>query len=293
MKELDEYEAFRVKQRGSLRLKNFPTQIKPIYTSKDNYSEILHDHVRKLDHFQSLLYAHNRYALLLIFQGMDTSGKDGAIKHVLSGVNPAGCQVYSFKQPSSEELEHDFLWRTTRALPERGRIGIFNRSYYEEVLIVRVHPEILQNENLPTELSDPVHIWSERFTSIRNFEKHLFRNGTRVLKFFLHISREEQTKRLLARINNPDKNWKLDMSDIHERQFWNEYQSAYQEAIGATSTKEAPWFIIPADDKKNARLIISSIVVNHLKALDMDFPRSTPGHQKELRQMCKLLRKEK
>jgi PPK2 family polyphosphate:nucleotide phosphotransferase len=293
MKEQHEFKQFRVRQGASVRLKDFPTLVKPIYSSKEDYSKILHEHVKKLDHFQSLLYAHNRYALLLVFQGMDTSGKDGAIKHVLSGVNPAGCQVFSFKQPSSEELDHDFLWRASRALPERGRIGIFNRSYYEEVLIVRVHPEVLQSENLPEELTDPDHIWKWRFASIRDFEKHLFRSGTRVVKFFLHISKKEQTNRLLARINNPDKNWKLAMSDIHERQFWNEYQCAYEDAIGETSTDEAPWFIIPGDDKKNARLIISSIVLDIFKSLQMEFPTSTPAHQKELQQMAKLLQKEK
>jgi PPK2 family polyphosphate:nucleotide phosphotransferase len=249
----------------------------------------LREHVHQLDHYQSLLYAHNRYSLLLIFQGMDTSGKDGAIKHVLSGVNPAGCQVYSFKAPSSEELDHDFLWRAVRALPERGRIGIFNRSYYEEVLITRVHPELIENESLPGELCDPDKIWKWRFASIRDFEKHLTRNGTKIIKFFLHISKKEQSKRLRARIDDPDKNWKLAMSDINERKFWSDYQRAYEEAISETSSDEAPWHIIPADDKKNARLMISAVALEAMKSLKMEFPSSTPEHQKELQRMGKIL----
>jgi len=280
---------FKVKAGASIKLKDFPTDCPHYYDSKEHYSEILGDHVKRLDHYQSLLYSHNRYALLLIFQGMDTSGKDGAIKHVLSGINPAGCQVYSFKQPSSEDLDHDFFWRTTRALPERGRIGIFNRSYYEEVLIVRVHPEILDNESLPEDELDLNKIWKHRFESIRDYEKHLVRNGTRPLKFFLHISKKEQANRLLARIDDPDKNWKVNMGDLHERKYWKEYQHAYQDAISETSTDDSPWYIIPADDKKNARIIISHILLNYLKSLKMNFPRVTPEHLKELEQMRKML----
>src|SRR5579862_2269033 len=204
-----------------------------------------------------LLYAADRWSLLLVFQGLDAAGKDGTIKHVMSGVNPQGCQVFSFKRPSPRELAHDFLWRTTVCLPERGQIGIFNRSYYESVLIVRVHPEILQNEGLPEESLADKNIWKHRFQSIVDFEKHLHRNGIYVLKFFLHISRNEQKRRFLKRIDEPDKNWKFSMDDMRERKLWKHYMKAYESCLGATSTKESPWFIVPGDDKPNARLIIS------------------------------------
>ncbi|HEV8541497.1 MAG TPA: PPK2 family polyphosphate kinase, partial [Verrucomicrobiae bacterium] len=219
---------------------------------------------------------------------MDAAGKDSAIKHVMSGVNPQGCQVYSFKHPSAEELDHDFLWRTTRALPERGRIGIFNRSYYEEVLIVRVHPEILHAELLPDELLEEKNIWQERFRSILHLEKHLHQNGTRIIKFFLHVSQEEQRKRFLKRIDDPEKNWKFSASDLSERKCWKKYTRAYEECISATSTKECPWYIVPADDKPNARLIISKVILEALGSLKMSFPTTTIEHSKEL----KMLRKE-
>jgi PPK2 family polyphosphate:nucleotide phosphotransferase len=282
---------FRAKEGHSIKLKNFPTHCSPLYSSDEDYEKILRDHVKCLDHYQKLLYAHNRYSLLLIFQGMDTAGKDGAIKHVLSGINPAGCQVFTFKQPSSEELEHDFLWRQSRALPERGRIGIFNRSYYEEVLIVRVHPEILKTENLPEELAENEKIWKWRYNSISDFEKHLHRNGTRVIKFFLHISKKEQASRLLARIEDPDKNWKVNAGDLTERKFWKDYQQSYEKAISETTTENSPWYIIPGDDKRNARLIISALIVEHLRSLKMRFPHATSAHLKELAQMKKLLMK--
>jgi PPK2 family polyphosphate:nucleotide phosphotransferase len=217
--------------------------------------------------------------LLLIFQGMDAAGKDGAIRHVLSGVNPQGCEVFSFKQPSAEELEHDFLWRTSRRLPERGRIGIFNRSYYEEVLVVRVHPEILRGQGLPPELIDERTIWKERYRSI---EEHLHRNGTRIIKFFLHLSKDEQRKRLLKRIDEPDKNWKFNLSDMHERLFWKEYMEAYEDCLGATSTPNAPWYVVPADDKRNARLFISHIVLDAFEELKMEYPTVTAKRRKEL-----------
>ncbi|HSY74689.1 MAG TPA: ADP-polyphosphate phosphotransferase, partial [Dongiaceae bacterium] len=239
---------FRVRADGKVDLKKWPARVKPFYKSKEHYKEILAEHIEKLRERQNLLYANNRYALLLIFQAMDAAGKDGAIKHVMSGVNPQGCQVFSFKHPSATELAHDFLWRTTVCLPERGRIGIFNRSYYEEVLIARVHPEILQAENIPGELLNGKNIWDARFNSILNLEKHLHRNGTRVVKFFLHISKEEQRKRFLARIDDPQKNWKFSADDIKERNFWKQYMTAYEKCLGATSTKNAPWFVVPADD---------------------------------------------
>jgi PPK2 family polyphosphate:nucleotide phosphotransferase len=284
-------EDFRVKADENVELKKWPTRVKPFYKSKEHYKEILAEHIEKLKERQNLLYANNRYALLLIFQAMDAAGKDGAIKHVMSGVNPQGCQVFSFKHPSATELAHDFLWRTTVCLPERGRIGIFNRSYYEEVLIARVHPEILQAENIPGELLDGKNIWDARFNSILNLEKHLHRNGTRIVKFFLHISKEEQRKRFLARIDDPQKNWKFSADDIKERNFWKQYMTAYEKCLGATSTKNAPWFVVPADDKINARLIVSQIVLDTLKNLKMEFPKTTKEHLKELQAIRKQLEK--
>ena len=231
---------------------------------------------------QQLLYASNRHAVLLIFQAMDAAGKDGAIRHVMSGVNPQGCQVFSFKHPSATELEHDFLWRTTRDLPERGRIGIFNRSYYEEVLIVRVHPEILRSEAIPDTAHHDKKVWHDRYRSIVDFEKHLHSNGTRIIKFFLHLSKEEQRKRFLARIDEPDKNWKFSLADIQERKFWKQYMKAYEECLSATSTDDAPWYVVPADDKENARLIVSRIVLDTLEGLKMAYPKTTEKRRREL-----------
>jgi PPK2 family polyphosphate:nucleotide phosphotransferase len=243
----------------------------------------------ELDGLQHLLYASNGYSVLLIFQAMDAAGKDGAISHVLTGINPQGCEVYSFKHPSAEELEHDFLWRTTRCLPARGRIGVFNRSYYEEVLIVRVHPELLRSEGIPGELSGTKTDWNERFRSIVDLEKHLYCNGTRVIKFFLHLSKEEQGKRFLARIEEPDKNWKFSEADIAERKFWDQYMSAYEECLSATSTKSAPWHVVPADDKYNARLIVSRVVIDALRDLKMSYPEMTRKHLGELQAIRKQL----
>src|SRR5262245_33859433 len=233
---------FRVPPGRGLRLDEWPTEIKALYKSKSHYKRLLAKQIRELNELQSLLYASNRYALLIIFQALDAAGKDSAIKHVMSGVNPQGCQVYSFKHPSAEELEHDFLWRTTRCLPERGRIGIFNRSYYEEVLVVRVHPDVLRAEALPPELVDHQEIWENRYHSIRELESHLHRNGTRVLKFFLHLSKEEQRQRFLARLKEPDKNWKFNRGDLGERELWKEYMAAYHQCLRETSTKDSPWF---------------------------------------------------
>ncbi len=250
---------------------------------------MLAEHIKDLTKHQNLLYAHNRYALLLIFQAMDAAGKDGAIKHVMSGVNPQGCQVFSFKHPSAEELAHDFLWRTTRCLPERGHIGIFNRSYYEEVLILRVHPEILQGESLPDELTGGKEFWEKRYRSITDLEKHLYRNGTRVIKFFLHLSKAEQRKRFLRRLEDPSRNWKFSKFDLVERGFWKEYQAAYEDCLAATSTEHAPWFVVPADDKLNARLLISQVVVDALKDLQMEYPHPDPTRLKELQALKKEL----
>jgi PPK2 family polyphosphate:nucleotide phosphotransferase len=254
---------------------------------------MLTEHIDELSKLQQLQYASDRYAFLLIFQAMDTAGKDGAIKHVMSGINPQGCQVFSFKHPSAEELEHDFLWRTTQSLPERGRVGIFNRSYYEEVLIVRVHPDILQAQNIPDELLKKKTIWRERYDSIVDLEQHLHRNGTRIIKFFLHLSKEEQRKRFLARIDDPNKNWKLSTADVEERKFWDEYMQAYEECLSATSTEEAPWYVVPADDKKNARLIISQIILDTFNTLKMAYPKPSDAHQIELKSIRRKLMKER
>jgi PPK2 family polyphosphate:nucleotide phosphotransferase len=260
-----------------------PTVIDPVYKSKAQYQELLKEHVAQLSEQQELLYASNRYALLVIFQAMDAAGKDGAIKHVMSGVNPQGCQVYSFQHPSAAELQHDFLWRTTRDLPERGRIGIFNRSYYEEVLIVRVHPEILRGEALAEPPRDHEKFWRERYRSIEFLERHLHANGTRIVKFFLHLSKEEQRKRFLARIDEPEKNWKFSLADIEERKFWKEYRTAYEQCLSATSTDDCPWHVVPADDKLNTRLIVSNIIVEKLKELKMTYPEPGAERRKELR----------
>jgi PPK2 family polyphosphate:nucleotide phosphotransferase len=265
---------FRASPGKVVNLKKWPTAIAPFCSSKKEYKTRLLKQAEELSDLQQLLYAHNRYALLLILQAMDAAGKDGAIRHVMSGVNPQGCQVYSFRHPSAEELDHDFLWRTTRALPERGRIGIFNRSYYEEVLIVRVHPEILRAQNIPRE-NNSDGIWERRYRSIRDHERHLHENGTRIIKFFLHISREEQRKRLLKRIDNPHKNWKFNLGDLDERDLWDDYMAAYAACIKATSTKESPWYIIPADDKLTARLLISKTIVDTLEKLPMCYPKPT------------------
>jgi len=280
-------QTFRVKEGDDVALDQWPTCVKPFYRSKEHAKQLLASGVEKLRSMQSLLYAHNRYALLLIFQAMDAGGKDSAIKHVMSGVNPQGCQVFSFKHPSAQELEHDFLWRTTVCLPERGRIGIFNRSYYEEVLVARVHSEILKAEGLPNESLKDKHFWKHRFTSIHDFEKHLHRSGTRVVKFFLHLSKEEQRKRFLARIDDPRKNWKFNPGDLAERKLWKEYMAAYEACLSATSTHECPWYVVPADDKLNARLIISHVILESLKRLKMSYPKPHEALDQMRRQLEK------
>jgi PPK2 family polyphosphate:nucleotide phosphotransferase len=280
---------FRVRPGQKVKLKEWPTKVKPFCRSKKRYKKLLEEHVKELSSLQRLYYASRRYALLLIFQGMDAAGKDGAIRHVMSGVNPQGCQVFSFKQPSAEELKHDFLWRTTRRLPGRGRIGIFNRSYYEEVLIVRVHPEILLSQRLPEELRDDKTIWKERYRSIVDLEAHLHRNGTRVIKFFLHLSKDEQRKRFRERVEEPDKNWKFSLSDIHERNYWKKYMKAYEACLNATSTQHTPWHVVPADDKKNARLIVSQIILDALNELKMAYPKITAKRRQELKSIRKRL----
>ncbi len=274
---------FRVREGDAVDLAAWPTKIDPVYTSKSQYRKLLGEHVAHLSALQQLLYAANSYAVLLIFQAMDAAGKDGAIQHVMSGVNPQGCQVFSFKHPSSAELEHDFLWRTTRDLPERGRIGIFNRSYYEEVLIVRVHPELLRSEGLPDAPHDTKMVWRERYRSIVNLERHLHDNGTRIIKFFLHLSKDEQRKRFIERIDTPEKNWKFSQADVAERAFWDLYMKAYEDCLGATSTRDAPWYVVPADDKENARLIVSQIVLDTIDGLNMSYPKTDAKRRRELK----------
>jgi PPK2 family polyphosphate:nucleotide phosphotransferase len=273
---------FRVHEGDKVDLNKWPTKVDPVYKSKDQYKTLLDEHVEHLSSQQQLLYATNRHAILLIFQAMDAAGKDGAIRHVMSGVNPQGCQVFSFKHPSAAELEHDFLWRTTRDLPERGRIGIFNRSYYEEVLITRVHPDILRSEKIPDTPHHNKTLWHDRYRSIADLEKHLHANGTRIIKFFLHLSKEEQRKRFLARIDEPDKNWKFSTADIEEREFWKHYMKAYGECLSATSTSDSPWYVVPADDKENARLIVSQIVLDTFEGLKMAYPKVGAKRRKEL-----------
>lgn len=273
---------FQVQEGDKVDLKKWPTLVTPVYKSKKQYKKFLKNQVKELSELQRLHYASNRYAVLLIFQAMDAAGKDGAIRNVMSGINPQGCQVFSFKHPSVEELQHDFLWRSTQSLPERGRIGIFNRSYYEEVLIVRVHPEILRGEGLPDGLLNEKTIWQERYGSIVDLEKHLYRNGTRVIKFFLHLSEEEQRKRFLDRIDEPEKNWKFSLADIVERKFWKQYMQAYAACLSATSTKKAPWYVVPADDKKNARLIVSRIILDTFNSLEMHYPEVDAQREQEL-----------
>ncbi|MGR9087405.1 MAG: ADP-polyphosphate phosphotransferase [Gammaproteobacteria bacterium] len=283
---------FRVPEGEKVNLQKWPTLVDPVYKSKKKYQNNLEEQVAELSVLQRIHYASDRYAVLLIFQAMDAAGKDGAIRHVMSGVNPQGCQVFSFKHPSATELDHDFLWRTSQCLPERGRIGIFNRSYYEEVLIVRVHPEILRSQKLPDDLLQEKTIWEARYRSIVDQEKHLYRNGTRIIKFFLHLSEEEQRKRFLDRIDEPEKNWKFSVADIEERKFWNQYMQAYEACLSATSTKNAPWYVVPADDKKNTRLIISQIILDTFKALNISYPETSSKRQQELLAIRKQLEKQ-
>lgn len=276
------------------RIQDAPTKIQDFYTDKSDYAERQEEYREEIDALQSLMYAHNRYGVLLIFQALDAAGKDGTIKHVMSGVNPFGVRIHNFKRPTETELEHDFLWRTMIALPERGTIGLFNRSYYEEVLVVKVHPEILtETQRLPPEFTENLdQVWAHRYEAIRDFERYLHRNGIVVVKFFLHVSKEEQAERLIERIEDPAKNWKFESGDVRERDFWNQYQRAYEEAINETATAHAPWYIVPADDKRNMRLIVSQVVLKTLQALQMEYPPSNEARQKELQQYVEVIRKQ-
>ena len=280
---------FRVPEGKRVDLKKWPTKVTPFYDSKEHYRLLLADHVDRLAQRQDMLYAHDRYALLLIFQAMDAAGKDSVIKHVMSGINPQGCQVFSFKQPSATELDHDFLWRTAACLPERGRIGIFNRSYYEEVLVARVHPEILRAQRLPAEVLTDRTIWKRRYQSIVDHERHLHRNGTRIVKFFLHVSKDEQRRRFLARIDDEKKNWKFSAADVAERERWKDYMRAYEDCLEATSTDQSPWYAVPADDKPNARLIVPQVVLDTMKSLKMRYPSPDAARLKELQRIRKQL----
>jgi PPK2 family polyphosphate:nucleotide phosphotransferase len=309
---------FRVREGETVDLKQRPTSIEPFYDSDARYEELLTAQHQQLDKQQQRLYASDSYAVLLIFQAMDAAGKDGAIRHVMSGVNPQGCQVFSYKQPSQEELRHDFLWRCERDLPERGRIGIFNRSYYEEVLVLRVHPELLKAEGVSGETDDLKagdlktgdlrtgdlkagdlktgdlkKLWRRRYRSMHDLERHLHGSGTKVVKFFLHISKEEQRRRFLARIDEPKKNWKFSMADIRERAFWDDYMTAYEDCLSATSTDHSPWYVVPADDKRNARLIVSRVIVDTLKELKMTYPKSDLTRREELATIRVALEAEK
>ena len=286
-------EPFLAREGKKLNLKDHATDFTGDYKEKKDAEKDLQKNIKRLAELQDVLYAQNVYALLIIFQAMDAAGKDSTIEHVMSGINPQGCQVVSFKQPSAEELDHDFLWRCAIATPERGRIGIFNRSHYEEVLVVRVHPQILQAQQLPDEIKNDKNIWKNRFRQIRNFEETLDDNGIHTIKFFLHVSKEEQKKRFLARIDEPDKNWKFSAGDVKELELWSDYMNAYRDAIEATSTEKAPWYIIPADKKWFMRLAVSEIIVKKLESLDLKYPVLPEAHKQELIEAKKMLEAEK
>jgi PPK2 family polyphosphate:nucleotide phosphotransferase len=279
---------FCVESGKHFRLKDCDPAATGHWRSKDNAAEALQQGIARTAELQDKLYAQNNWALLLIFQAMDAAGKDGIIKHVMSGVNPQGCQVFSFKAPSELELQHDFLWRTTRCLPERGHIGIFNRSYYEEVLVVRVHPEILKSQRTPPSLVGK-NVWEERYEDIRSFERHMARSGTVIRKFFLHVSKKEQKRRFLARLEEPQKNWKFSAADIRERAHWDDYQTAYEEMISNTATEHAPWYVVPADNKWFTRLVVSTVVVETLESLDLAYPKVDDAKRKELESAKKIL----
>ena len=283
-------DAFKVRHADSLRLKDYdPADIRGIH-SKEKADELLQQSVAVLQDLQEKLYAQDQWAVLLVFQAMDAAGKDSLIKHVMSGVNPQACEVSSFKQPSTEELNHDFLWRATHRLPERGKIGIFNRSYYEEVLVVRVHQEYMQKQHLPPELVTRK-IWKERFKDIRNFEEYLTRNGVVIRKFFLHLSTQEQKKRFLARLDEPEKNWKFSEADVHERKYWDDYMTAYEDMIRHTSTPDAPWYVVPADHKWFTHIAVSSVIIQTLEDMDLQFPKLDKTHRKQLEEAKQTLLK--
>lgn len=278
-----------------INLKDYKTDYSGQFTSKNQAKKKLKEDIDKMTALQDKLFAHNKFALLIIFQAMDAAGKDGTIKHVMSGVNPQGCQVFAFKKPSDEELDHDYMWRTNKCLPERGRIGIFNRSYYEEVLVARVHPELILKQQLPginRKAKINGYFWEKRFRQINDMERYLVENGTIILKFFLHVSKNEQKKRFLERINNPDKNWKFTINDIEERKYWENYQKAFEDAINFTSTEYAPWYIIPADKKWYMRTVVGDIIVHALESLPLKYPVVSAAKQKEILHAKEMLENE-
>jgi len=283
-------EAFRVTDGDGFRLKDVDPGDTLDLTAEDKprAKEALETGIEALAQLQDMLYAQDRWAVLLVFQAMDAAGKDGAIKHVMSGVNPQGCQVYSFKAPTSEDLDHDYLWRTSKSLPERGRIGIFNRSYYEETLVVRVHPEILDHQKLPPSCLRKA-VWDERFQDIRAFERYLGRNGIVVRKFFLHVSKQEQKRRFMARLDDPEKHWKFSANDCRERAFWKDYMRAYEDTIRATTAVDAPWYVVPADNKWFTRVVVAAAVIDTLASLDVHYPKVGKGKRKELAAARRLL----
>lgn len=281
---------YRIEDGKHFRLKDYDPSDTRDWHSEEEAKGYLQEDIERMQKLQDKLYAQDCWSVLLVFQAMDAAGKDGTVKHVMSGVNPEGCQVYSFKVPSATELQHDFLWRTTQRLPERGHIGIFNRSYYEEVLVVRVHPKALEAENLPPKLLAK-NIWEERFEDIRSFERHMARNGTVIRKFFLHLSKKEQKKRFLARLDDPDKNWKYSAADIHERKYWDDYQNAYEDMIRNTSAEHAPWYVIPADNKWFTHLAVAAVVVETLEELNLSYPKVDAAKRKELEAARRLLDK--
>ncbi len=284
---------FRVPEGEKLNLQDHSTDFTGDYTAKDDAVKDLKTNIKRLRKLQNVLYADDKQSLLIIFQAMDAAGKDGAIKHVMSGVNPQGTQVFSFKKPSSEELDHGYLWRCMKATPEKGRIGIFNRSYYEDVLVVRVHPQILQGSQLPEDIKNDPNIWEQRFEQISNFEKYLAENGVAVLKFFLNVSKEEQKNRFLARIDTPEKNWKFSTADMNERGYWDDYQKAYKEAIEATSTQKSPWYILPADHKWFTRLAVSEVIAQRLESMGLEYPQVSQEHIDRLQEAKKVLKSQK
>lgn len=283
---------FRFDGSNSFEIKDCPTKIPDIYDSKEEYQQMLDESARELDDLQSMMYAHNRYGLLIILQAMDAAGKDGTIKHVLSGVNPIGMKIHSFKRPSEAELGHDFMWRSTILLPQRGNITLFNRSYYEEVLVVKVHPQILTNvQRLPVELTQDLdRVWKKRYKDIKNSEKYLYHNGIRVVKFFLNVSKKEQAERLIERIQDPSKNWKFEEGDVKEREYWDDYMKAYEDCINTTATQKAPWYVVPADDKKNARLIIGKIIAEELHKMDLSYPEADEKRHAELQSFIDIIK---
>ncbi len=280
---------FRVKPNAKVRLADYDPAWTGSVSTKEEADQRIAENLDQLTRAQDLLWASHKYALLMELQGMDAAGKDGLIKHVMSGVNPQGCDVYSFKQPTTEELDHNFLWRYSRVVPERGKIGIFNRSYYEEVLVVRVHPELVESQHIPGVKPGPA-LWKQRYEDISNFEQHLSRNGTVILKFFLNISKQEQKKRLLARLDDPRKQWKFSAADLAERAYWAQYMKAYEDALSATSTKEAPWYIIPADHKWVARWLVSEILAKTIQGLDLEYPKPSKEQKAAIKKAKKLLR---